>query len=652
MKTFYKLFIIIIMLCFLIEKINGISKNTLVKQCLKCIELNNKNEIKYNKHHIDKRLVRNCLKNLNKLSVLSLDENFNKQNVPTVTNNEQIYNHIKNGTLNLYRNQEKLIVSLTSYPARIKYLKLVLESLVNQSVPFLMYHIVLVLAIPEFPHKENDLPVDLVDFLNNYSDLIEILWYEKNIISHKKLIPTLKKYPNNPILICDDDTIRKQWWIEMFLEDHKKYPNDIIFGASKQYLTPEYKWESYKYLYIKTKAGRLNAIKNIIVNTGRPMNGFGGTLYPKNTFMDKRFFDEDLFMKLSPSSDESWQWCFNIIENRTIRQSSIIYDYSKDIIRDSQVTSLYKENDKKYNLILKNLINEFPDFKRKLDKRFKLTNYKYCLCTILNDNFVIGFETMLYSFYRNNNWFNGDILVIHDDNYSVLSNESKKGILSKFPNIKFLKIDTLKYSKVNMDFIPKKFIPALIKFEIFGLTDYDKVFYIDSDTLVLSNINELFNNNDDLICFTHERYIVENKEIWNNIYDGTINTNLNNGVILINKNMLDKAHINGMLNLAYKYNKSFPHYRGCPDQDIMQEYFLENNIKVTLRSNTYNTIKRVFYGNNNKISNEKIIHYVINKPWNSNEPGYEYINNIWHNYHNEFDELYKVKKTEKATKKE
>ncbi|KAG4100324.1 nucleotide-diphospho-sugar transferase [Neocallimastix lanati (nom. inval.)] len=298
----------------------------------------------------------------------------------------------------------------------------------------------------------------------------------------------------------------------------------------------------------------------------------------------------------------------------------------------------------KNNKITKEKLNLFNKYKKELDERFKLKDFKYCLCTILNDKFVIGFETMLYSFYKYNNWFNGDILVMHDDNYSILSDESKKEILLKFPNIKFLKIDNSKYNELNFNFIKKKFIPNLIKFEIFGLTNYDKVLYIDSDTLVISNIYELFNRDEDLICFTNESHLVNDIEIWNNIFDGSRNTNINNGVIFINKNMLNKTHVDGMLNLAYKYDELFPYYNGCPDQDIMQDYFIENNIEVTLGPNTYNTIEKVFYGNNKKISDEKIIHYIINKPWNSNEPGYEYISNIWHIYHDEYKELYKLKK--------
>jgi len=83
--------------------------------------------------------------------------------------------------------------------------------------------------------------------------------------------------------------------------------------------------------------------------------------------------------------------------------------------------------------------------------------------------------------------------------------------------------------------------------------------------------------------------------------------------------MLNKEHINGILNLTYKYNKSFPFNNGSPDQNIMQVYFIENNINVTLISKIYKTVKVVFYENNKQIKNEKIIHYVNKKPLKSNK---------------------------------
>ena len=114
----------------------------------------------------------------------------------------------------------------------------------------------------------------------------------------------MKKNPNNSILIIDDDNLREEGFIQTFLDDHKKYPHDIIFGYSRYVLNKNYK-------FIKK-----NKIKENEYILARPSNGLGGTLYPPNTFTDKRFFYENIYMKLSPSSDESWQWCFAIIENK------------------------------------------------------------------------------------------------------------------------------------------------------------------------------------------------------------------------------------------------------------------------------------------------------------------------------------------------
>ncbi|MBQ3415268.1 MAG: hypothetical protein IJH39_08010, partial [Clostridia bacterium] len=284
-----------------------------------------------------------------------------KENVKLI--DEYLKNQIK-------YTDKKLIVSLTSYPARIKYVKDVLESLINQSVSFSLYHIVLVLAIPEFPNKEDDLPNDLVEYINKYSNEIEILWYERNIRSHKKLIPTLKQYPNNPILVCDDDIYRPNGWIRMFLEDHEKYPNDIIFGTSSWYFGNDYKLKRFKQFKCE-KSGSINNLPEQIFKTAKPANGLGGCLYPANTFTDKRFFDENLFMKLSPTSDESWQYCFNIMDNKTFRQTSKIIDYSKYFLDGTQEipSSLHKINN--YTEINDKLFKEFPKFKTMLNKRMK-----------------------------------------------------------------------------------------------------------------------------------------------------------------------------------------------------------------------------------------------------------------------------------------
>lgn len=263
-------------------------------------------------------------------------------------------------------NKDTVIISMTSWPKRIKFVAKAIFSLIQQNVENSKYHIVLVLATPEFPNREKDLPDDLQIMAE--TGIVEIIWYNKNIYSHKKLMPTLEKYPENPILVCDEDIIHPNDWLSYFIKDHEKYPNDILVGGCVYDVGFE-------------KNGTFNPMKkhymdrpefaNKEIINRRPANGFGGVLYPAHTFTDKRFFDIDLLMKLSKDSDESWQYCFNIIEGRTLRWISKIFNHQKGEQIGAWETSMGKmrTKDKKiasYETIYKNLFEVFPEFKEKL----------------------------------------------------------------------------------------------------------------------------------------------------------------------------------------------------------------------------------------------------------------------------------------------
>jgi hypothetical protein len=101
-------------------------------------------------------------------------------------------------------NGEPAIISLTSWKARINTVPKTIFSLLQQCPGF---HIVLVLSIEEFPQMTKELPEDLMLFVNN--NLIEILWVYKNFKSFKKIIFTMNKYKNVPIISADDDCIYK-----------------------------------------------------------------------------------------------------------------------------------------------------------------------------------------------------------------------------------------------------------------------------------------------------------------------------------------------------------------------------------------------------------------------------------------------------------
>jgi len=97
---------------------------------------------------------------------------------------------------------EKAIISLTSWKARIGTVSKTIFSLLKQCPGF---HIVLVLSEEEFPKKEDELPENLMLFVKN--NLIEILWVYKNYKSLKKIIFTISKYKNVPVISADDDCI-------------------------------------------------------------------------------------------------------------------------------------------------------------------------------------------------------------------------------------------------------------------------------------------------------------------------------------------------------------------------------------------------------------------------------------------------------------
>lgn len=99
-------------------------------------------------------------------------------------------------------NGEKGVISLTSWKARIKTVSKTIFSLIKQCPDF---HIVLVLSEQEFPGMCEELPDDLMLFVN--SNLIEILWVYNNYKSFKKVLFTMDKYSDVPIISADDDCI-------------------------------------------------------------------------------------------------------------------------------------------------------------------------------------------------------------------------------------------------------------------------------------------------------------------------------------------------------------------------------------------------------------------------------------------------------------
>lgn len=128
---------------------------------------------------------------------------------------------------------EKAIISLTSWRARINTVGKTIYSLLKNCPGF---HIVLVLSEEEFPKKEKELPEDLI-ILSKY---FEILWVYKNYKSFKKVLFTMDKYRDVPIISADDDCLYTCNYAEELYEkwlENKNFPVIYSYHVKKCYYT-------------------------------------------------------------------------------------------------------------------------------------------------------------------------------------------------------------------------------------------------------------------------------------------------------------------------------------------------------------------------------------------------------------------------------
>jgi len=287
-----------------------------------------------------------------------------------------IYSFIYISSLEFFNNiNEKLIISIASKFENLHNTNMVIESILNQNCHNSYYKIILIISKKEIKNI-NILPKSI--FLLEKNNKIRLILINTDINLQTRLLIAIKEYPKNPILIINDDTTFPEGWLEMFINDHKKYPNDIISGSIQYFIGKNLTINKFSEGYKGRKFGIFNHIANMVFNFAFVNTNLGGILYPANSFRNNDFFDFQIFNKTSRNSDEFWQSCFIMIENKILRQSSKIYDYTKYILlKDKPV--IKKEIDYKKNLI--KFCKFFPEFINVVEKRqskilISLTSYK------------------------------------------------------------------------------------------------------------------------------------------------------------------------------------------------------------------------------------------------------------------------------------
>ena len=98
--------------------------------------------------------------------------------------------------------QERVIVSLTSFPARLEEVHYTLYSLLNQDLPLTAIKLWLIEEEYDHPQSADSLPTSLRE-MQQYG--VEICWVRGRIRSYAKLLPTLAAEPEAVIITADDD---------------------------------------------------------------------------------------------------------------------------------------------------------------------------------------------------------------------------------------------------------------------------------------------------------------------------------------------------------------------------------------------------------------------------------------------------------------
>lgn len=185
----------------------------------------------------------------------------------------------------------EVIVSLTSFPARINTVWLTIVSLGNQLVK--SKKIILYLSLNEFPNKQEDLPASIKN-LQKFGLSVEFV--KDNLKSHKKYFYSFQAFPEDIIITVDDDLLYPSDTISRLLALSKQFPDEVIANRSSRIVIDNNEISSYT---------NWEPCFNPACDKYLVAIGCGGVLYP-TSFRPEVLFNVDLIRQLAPLADDLW----------------------------------------------------------------------------------------------------------------------------------------------------------------------------------------------------------------------------------------------------------------------------------------------------------------------------------------------------------
>ncbi len=247
--------------------------------------------------------------------------------------------------------ESKILVSLTTYPARISSVWITIASLLRQTRK--PRKIILWLAREQFP--EQRIPERLKRLEKRG---LEIRFCD-DLKSHKKYYYAMKEYPNCYIITADDDILYPEDHIERLWQGHEKYPDAVVCHWSHR-IESDGEGEFMPYDDWTDNGEEAPAYATLAV-------GCNGILYPPGALPLEAFHRQKI-MDYALYTDDLWLKCMEILNGwRTVNCNEAILIYFNLI--STKNSGLWRTNTgsrSNNDRIWKKLMELYPEVRKRL----------------------------------------------------------------------------------------------------------------------------------------------------------------------------------------------------------------------------------------------------------------------------------------------
>lgn len=252
-----------------------------------------------------------------------------------------------------------VIVSLTSYPARIGTVHLTIKTILNQI--YKPRAIILWLSKDQFPNGLKDLPSKLTR-LQQYGLSIRFC---DNIYPHKKYYYSMKENPDSAIVTVDDDAYYPENLLLNLVRTYERYPNAVCCYWAHRFI-PDVEGSEYPCSKWQPEIEGYEPSHTIIPT------GVGGVLYPPHS-LDNEVFNLDAIKECALRTDDMWLKTMALLNKTKAVRVHLPARIPFSVVQ-TQKSGLYYENIKNNNnssVSWNKLMDRYPSCKELIMKEFK-----------------------------------------------------------------------------------------------------------------------------------------------------------------------------------------------------------------------------------------------------------------------------------------